>query len=88
MRRFGNHSQGDLTTCLSPLDEEAVHERIQSGDLSLKDPSMCLCSNLETTLRTPQESLGERRSFALWRVVVLLIPEYYYHSHSGRANSV
>lgn len=70
-------------TCWSPLDKEAMCRRIESGDLSLKDFSMCLYLNLEAEFRTPQESLR-----ALQRIVVLLIPEYYYHSRSGRANSI
>lgn len=55
-----------------PLDEEAMHGRIDADGLSLKGSSMSLCCSLETTERTPRESVGERRSLSSCRAAVLL----------------
>lgn len=75
-----------MTCCAGPWMRKPC--RIEPDDLSLKDSSMRLCSNLDTTVRTWQGSLGESGSFASCRVAMLLILEYYYRAHPCRANSM
>ena len=62
-----------------------MHERIDADGLSLKGSSMSLGCSLETTERTRQESVGERRSLTLMQSCTVAL-EYNYHSLGGQTH--